>query len=214
MRYKYPRTPHLPFSPGFNPDDIRSGSVENFEDQEVVVTTKMDGEGTTLYSDGFHARSLDSRHHVSRCWIKGLHANICHNIPAEWRVCGENLFAKHSIYYTELPSYFLLFSIWNDQNVCLSWDETKEWATLLGLITVPELYRGTWDDKIIRACYTGQSFGGEQEGYVVRMANQFHYDDFHLNVGKWVRPKHIKTDQNWMYQPVVPNQLKEKEKER
>lgn len=36
----------------------------------VVITEKMDGENTTLYRDGLHARSLDSRHHPSRNWVK------------------------------------------------------------------------------------------------------------------------------------------------
>jgi hypothetical protein len=35
----------------------------------------------------------------------------------------------------------LVFSIWNEQNA-LSWDETVEWAELLGLFTVPVLWRG------------------------------------------------------------------------
>lgn len=207
MRYKHPRTRHLSFSPGFSEDDLRAETEFNFIGKEVVVTTKMDGEGTTLYSDGFHARSLDSRHHISRCWIKKLHADLQHSIPPGWRVCGENLYARHSIHYLSLPSYFLMFSIWDDKNLCLSWDATKEWAGLLDLVLVPELYRGVWNEEAIKACYTGKSFGAEQEGYVVRLASSFHYDDFSRAVGKWVRKSHIKTDSNWMYQPVVPNLL-------
>ena len=40
----------------------------------------------------------------------------------------------------------MLFSVWNELNVCLSWDETEEWAQRLGLVTVPVLYRGIWDE--------------------------------------------------------------------
>ena len=54
-RIKYPRTPHLPFSPGRSDDDIGLGKVEFTG--EVVVTEKLDGENTTLYHDYLHART-------------------------------------------------------------------------------------------------------------------------------------------------------------
>ncbi|WP_444997397.1 RNA ligase family protein [Aliikangiella sp. IMCC44359] len=125
-RYKYPRTPHLPWSPGATRDDIRCVDSKIFEDRMVVVTEKMDGENATLYKNHMHARSIDSRHHPSRDWLKKFHASIAYNIPAGWRICGENLFAQHSIAYKNLSSYFYGFSIWNEDNDCLSWKDTLE----------------------------------------------------------------------------------------
>lgn len=48
QRYKYPRTPHLSFSPGVGKDDIKLDSNTIFADSQIVVTEKMDGENTTL----------------------------------------------------------------------------------------------------------------------------------------------------------------------
>jgi len=48
----------------------------------------------------------------------------------------------------------------------------------------------------------------KKEGYVIRNFREFHFDDFVKNVGKFVRPKHITTDQHWMEKAVVPNKLK------
>jgi hypothetical protein len=77
-RSKYPRTPHLPWSPGRTGDDILLDSIRHLERlQDVVVTEKRDGENTTLYRDYLHARSLDSSSHVSRNWLKCFHAEIC-----------------------------------------------------------------------------------------------------------------------------------------
>ena len=45
------------------------------------VKEKMDGENTSLYQDGFHARSIDGRHHSSRDWVKGFWAQIAQDIP-------------------------------------------------------------------------------------------------------------------------------------
>ena len=58
-RVKYPRTWHLPWSPGATADDRVLDSVSHFYGREIVVTTKMDGECTTMYSDFLHARSID-----------------------------------------------------------------------------------------------------------------------------------------------------------
>jgi hypothetical protein len=177
-----------------------------FEGQDVVVTEKLDGENTSMYSDHIHARSMDSRHHPSRTWVKALHGSIAHQIPIKWRLCGENLYARHSIAYDELKSYFYLFSIWNEHNHCLSWKDTKEWAALLGLELPPVLYEGTWDEAIIRAITLDLS---KQEGYVVRTIVGFAYQDFAKHVAKWVRKEHVQTDQHWMHKEVIPNGLKD-----
>jgi hypothetical protein len=203
--YKYPRTPHLPWSPGATNDDVYLAYTSVFEGREVVVTLKMDGENTTMYRDHIHARSLDSGHHPSRAWVKGLHGAIAHSIPEGWRFCGENLFAEHSIRYEALPSYFMLFSVWDEQNRCLSWNETEEWAALLDLTTVPVLYRGRWNEATVRAIPLDPT---THEGYVVRTTDGFAYPDFGRHVAKWVRPAHVQTDQHWMNRPVVPNGLR------
>lgn len=205
-RFKYPRTRHLPWSPGRSHDDLTAEGLDAVLGERVVVTEKMDGENTTLYRDHAHARSLDSRHHPSRDWVKGLHGSIAHEIPAGWRLCGENVYARHSIAYGSLPSYFLLFSIWDDANRCLDWDTTREWAALLGLHTVPVLYDGEFDEDWLRAL-DGALDLEVCEGYVVRLAASFAYADFGVSVAKWVRRDHVQTDQHWMQAEVVPNGL-------
>lgn len=117
-----------------------------------------------------------------------LHAQIRHDIPAGWRLCGENLYVKHSISYQNLPAYFLLFSVWDERNECLSWDETVEWAEMLGLRTVPLLFRGVWDAAKVRALYRPQFERSDMEGYVVRLARRFSYGEFRRSMAKFVRP--------------------------
>lgn len=204
-RYKYPRTPHLPWSLGASSDDIYLPIHALFENKEVVVTEKMDGENTTMYTDHIHARSVDSRHHLSRDWVKRFHARIAYHIPKGWRICGENVYAQHSICYEELESYFFMFSIWNEQNQCLSWQETIEWADLLGCHTPKVMYQGIWDEPKIKALTFDQN---KCEGYVVRISDSFAYSDFSQNVAKWVRKGHVQTDQHWMHKTVIPNKLK------
>jgi hypothetical protein len=47
-----------------------------------------------------------------------------------------------------------------------------------------------------------------KEGYVIRNRESFHFDSFSENVAKWVRSNHITTDEHWMQQKIIPNQLK------
>lgn len=205
-RFKYPRTPHLPWSEGATSDDKIMKSVALFEGQEVVVTEKMDGENSTIYRDGTHARSTTSGHHQSRSWLKALQGRIGHEIPSGTRLCGENVYAKHSIAYHDLPGYFLLFSVWEGP-VCLSWDDTAELAALLDLPTVPVLYRGPWNETKVRECYSGKStYGDVAEGYVVRTVDQF---EGCFPVAKFVRANHVQTDTHWMHASVVPNCLRQ-----
>jgi hypothetical protein len=208
MKYiKYPKTFHLPWSEGLSNDDKRIENIDNFIGRRVIVTEKLDGENTTLYSDYLHARSIDSKHHPSRSWIKKIHSEIKNNI-GNYRICGEYLFATHSIFYNELPNYFLIFSAW-ENDICISWEETQKLALSFAIPIVPVLYDGIWSESKIKDCWTGISkFGGNQEGYVVRLADSFLSKDFPISVAKYVRNNHVQTDENWMMQPVIKNKLK------
>lgn len=212
---KYPRTYHLPWSEGVSDDDRILKDLDCFKGKEIIASLKMDGENTTLSSNGYvHARSIDSGDHVSRHWVKNLANNICYQIPKGWRICGENLFAEHTIHYKNLETYFYVFSIWNEQNICLSLDETLEWCQLLNLHHVPILYRGIFQEEKIKSLYEKFYNNNRMEGYVIRNCNSFKYGDFRKNVSKFVNGK-FKKDVNesihghWMRKIMIKNELKE-----
>jgi len=204
---KFPRTFHLPWSPNLQNDDKMLESLDGFIGEEIVITEKMDGENTSMYSDYIHARALEYSPREDRNWIRALHGRIKYDIPEGWRVCGENLYAEHSIHYDSLPSYFLMFSIWNNRNVCLSWDETKTWAELLGLTMVKELYRGPFNRLFIQTLYGERVDQDKVEGHVIRVTREFPYRDYKKVVGKYVRKGHITTDEHWTKKAIVKNGL-------
>ena len=158
------------------------GSTAGWEGEEYVFTEKMDGEGTTFYRDGLHARSLEFEQHDSRTHIKAIHAACAHDIPEGFRVCGENLTAVHSLRYEALRSYFLVFGVWEGPT-CLSWDDTVDWAMLLGLKVVPVLRRAPYSDALCRELCSALD-PARQEGLVARPARAFHLGEFHRAVGK------------------------------
>lgn len=206
---KYPRTFHLPWSLGATSDDKTLSSVDCFKGQRVVVTLKMDGENTTLYHNGLHARSLDYSYHESRSWMQNKHGEISHRIPKNLRICGENLFAKHAIHYQDLENYFMVFSVWEGDK-CLSWEETKRISSQLELMTVPVIFEGVFDEKAIKAAF--KPFEKAHEGYVVRLADSFQYNDFSKSLAKFVRANHVaEGSEHWKHQQVVKNKIKAKD---
>lgn len=88
---KYPRTFHLPESPGMTTDDKRASkealahltSLDN-----LVVTENMDGVNFTMYRDYRHARSLDSTSLPSEAMATQEWLRVSYLIPEGWRVCG------------------------------------------------------------------------------------------------------------------------------
>lgn len=205
---KYPRTPHLPWSLGVEDDDKVIESLDNFLGKRVIVTEKMDGENTTMYCDHIHARSVDSLGGEDRAWVKQFWSSIAHEIPIGFRICGENVWAKHSIYYENLQSYFYGFSVWDNNNVCLSWDDTVQWFNLLGIVSVPILYDGAWDEKTIQNLWN-ESMAEQHEGYVVRVADSFSFDQFSTHIAKFVRNNHVQTHKHWRHQQLIANKLKQ-----
>jgi len=201
---KYPRTYHLPDSPNLGSDDKKHPNIDFFKDKHVTASIKMDGECTTMYDDYIHARSLSSTHHESRSWIKAFHNQIKQDIFPNYRICGENLYAKHSIHYLNLLNYFYVFSIWDNQN-CLPVEETLEHCELLNLVHVPIFYQGIWDREKIHQAFLSYDTPDLKEGYVIRLAEGFNYNAFRKCTAKWVRKDHVETDEHWMSKKVIPN---------
>lgn len=105
----------------------------------------------------------------------------------------------------EFEDYFLLFSVWNEKNICLPWNETQEWAELFGLKTVPVLYDGIFDMTKIPKIDTEKT-----EGYVIRIYDSFHYSQFRKSVGKYVRAQHVASSHHWKFEALEINKLKGK----
>jgi hypothetical protein len=210
-RYHYPRTYHFDWSLSLMNDDRRLETDKDLIGHRVIATEKYDGEGFSGYSDGSHARSLDSANHPSRDWAKRFHGQIKHNIPEKWRYCAENAYATHSIKYRRalgnaLPSFLIGFSVWDEKNVCLSWDDTLVVFEALGITPVKVIYDGPYDEALLRKMALEQN-DELVEGYVVRRADAFRFDQFATHVGKYVRARHVRTTNFWRTEEIVPNKM-------
>ena len=207
MKVKFPRTYHFSFSETITSDDKIIADCSGFEGEEVVISEKKDGENTTLYANGeSHARSLDSPTNLTRNWVKSFHQQFAYLMLPNERVCGENLWAQHSIPYDNLESYFYGFSVWHGQTA-LSWDDTISRFNELGIVSVPVLYRGPFDEKIVKKIFSEMDLE-KQEGLVCRVTRAFDYSEYSRVVAKCVRQNHVQTDEHWMHGKIIQNRLK------
>ena len=206
---KYPRTYHLPYSPGATKDDkkLQDGWFSNYIGEEIVITEKLDGENIHMNQKDCYARSdgAPTRSPWSRnIWDPkdGLYWKIKPLIGPNETIFGENLYGEHSIHYGKLDNYFHLFAV-NDGNKWYSWDFVKMMAKVLDVPHVPELWRG-WiynekqlEELVNKFTSIPSIYGDTREGVVIRLTSSFPLDDFKHYVCKWVRPNHVQTDEHW-----------------
>lgn len=204
---KYPRTLHLPQSLSVTSDDKVHKSLDQFIDKEVIVTEKLDGENTTIYCEGTHARSIDGRYHSSRAWMKQFAASVSPQLDPSERICGEYLYARHSIVYENLETYFYGFA-WFIEDELQSWDDTMQRFEELGIKSVPMLYRGMYNADLVENISKKLDLA-KQEGFVMRASSAISSEDFSLLIGKFVRKGHVQTDKHWMHSEIIKNNLVE-----
>lgn len=221
MSPKYPRTLHLPWSPGAINDDKIASDVSTLLNVPIIISEKCDGSNTSLETDGCFARThAGAPTHPSFNGLKSLHASNKYIITPNTQLFGEWCFAKHSIEYSELPSYFMMFGVrylhndGQDQHRWGSWVDVEMWSGDIGVSTVPFLFAGIIrSEKELKALTESLMIqpsvcGGIREGVVIRLVQSFLDDNFSTSVMKCVRANHVQTSEHWKNQEIVRNKLK------
>ena len=215
MSAKYPRSLHLPWSPGGTSDDKRMADVSSLLDVPLVITEKCDGSNLTYTRTSVFSRSHSGPPgHASFDLAKATHARIAHELSLGLSLFCEYCYAVHSIEYGALPDYSLVFGARDDrEGRWWDWDMVVAQAADLGLPTVPELYRGQvgsareLEALTLSLAAQPSVFGGPREGVVVRHAGEFRDADFQRSLAKWVRHDHVTTDEHWMHQSIRAQKL-------
>jgi hypothetical protein len=212
----YPKTPHWPASLSVHRDDHYHTDPEWFVGRQVIITEKLDG-GITLINQGdTYARS--SQKPTSLPWftyVKSVTVPKLYGVAANLIPIGEDLYGIHSIEYDPLMDTFYLFHVLDrdianmddpletKNDVFWSWCAVKEFASVYGINHVPVLFEGAFDSSAqITEWFNDHikepsRYGPVQEGFVMRAAEGFGFDHFATNVAKFVRAKHVQTDEHW-----------------
>jgi hypothetical protein len=219
-RFKYPRTPHLPWSAGVTRDDRVIASLDELNSRELIVTEKLDGSNICFTKEVVFSRGGNATH-ASFDWLKGWHAGIRNLLIKDVYYYAEYCYAVHSITYLGLDHYVNLFAVRSEYDsgmgdVWWPWEDIVRYSATLDIPTVPVIgaYRANSIEQLKKDSEfitKEQSFyKGPREGFVVRYPGYIRIDQFDTHVAKWVREGHVQTDDHWMHQAIVKQSLRDK----
>jgi hypothetical protein len=157
--HRYPRTHHLEGSrlqPGDH--DLEQVPLETLRGQYVVVEEKLDGANAGMFRDEAGRLRLQSRGHVLaggarekhfdlfKQWAHTHAAALAGLLPDGHTLYGEWLYAKHTIFYDQLPHYFLEFDIREPSGAFWSTARRAEHLAGSPVVSVPILWQGIVED--------------------------------------------------------------------
>ena len=169
---KFPRTPHLEGSrlqPG--DEDLSQIPFSEILGKNIVVEEKIDGANSAISFTDDKQLLIQSRGH----YLVGGYRERHYNLLKQWAnvhreelfsalgcryvMFGEWMYAKHTIFYDELPHYFVEFDIYDRQRgVFLDTDSRKAITQKLPIVhSVPVLARGVFSNKKQILSLLGQS---------------------------------------------------------
>lgn len=124
--FKYPRTPHIEGSGLQKGDeDLSILPFRALIGKHLVIEEKMDGANSAVSVDEHGHLLLQSRGHylvggvrekqfdLFKTWAYRYTTELCTALTDRYVMYGEWLYAKHTIFYTDLPHYFLEFDIYD-----------------------------------------------------------------------------------------------------
>jgi hypothetical protein len=119
--HKYPRTRHVEGS-GLQPgDDLECAPFADLAGRHLVVEEKMDGANSAISFTPDGRLLLQSRGHyltggsrerqfdLLKQWANRYAGQLWETLGSRYVLYGEWLYARHTIFYTDLPHYFLEF---------------------------------------------------------------------------------------------------------
>ena len=156
---KYPRTRHIEGSRLQKGDeDLKQIPFSTIKNKYIVIEEKVDGANCAISFDNNGNLLLQSRGHyltggyrerhynLFKQWANNYQCELYEVLGERYIMYGEWLYAKHSIYYDNLPSYFLEFDVYDKENkTFLSTDKRRELLKDLDVISVPVLARGKFN---------------------------------------------------------------------
>lgn len=154
---KYPRTPHLEGSRLQAGDfDLSQVKFSEIAGKQLVVEEKIDGANCGIGFDSLGNLRLQSRGHyliggpreqqfaLFKQWTNEHAKSLYDCLGDRYLMYGEWMFAKHTLFYNRLPSYFLEFDVFDTlEDLFLCTDQRRKLLSSLPINSVPVRHEGT-----------------------------------------------------------------------
>lgn len=206
---KFPRTYHLPYSPGKTSDD-KAHSVAhietNFLGKLLYITEKLDGECQYWDNASYHLRSESSTGDYLRSRSKSKWASIAYKIPSHIGLYIEDISNEHSIRYVNKDNPFYLIAAFDKESKHLfSYEYLEQLACAYTLQVIPLLGKQfissytDLEESVVTTTSNSSTLGGDLEGVVLypKLDNVL-ISGWSDNTAKWVRKDHVKTTEHWI----------------
>jgi hypothetical protein len=156
---KYPRTRHLEGSRlQLGDEDLEQVPFEALRGRFCVVEEKLDGANAGLSLDADGRVRMQSRGHalvggarekhwdLFKRWARAHATSLTELLAGGVTLYGEWLYAKHTIFYDQLPHYFLEFDVRDRAGAFWSTERRREHLAGSSVRSVPVLWQGVVKD--------------------------------------------------------------------
>lgn len=176
--FKYPRTQHIEGSGIQKGDeDLDVVLLREFAGRHLVVEEKMDGANCALSFGSTGRLQLQSRghylgggerekqFHLLKTWAHCHTLELWEALADRYILYGEWLYAKHTVFYTNLPHYFMEFDILDKSSgAFLNTGRRREFLRRLPFVaSVEVLYEGVVNSMQVLKDLVGPSHFIKQE---------------------------------------------------
>lgn len=210
---KFPRTKHIINLGAMSRDDLQMDKkdIDNMLSGEIIVEEKIDGANLGFRLDLLTNKILaqNRSHYVSSSyhlqfkkldeWIETNKFGLIKILSGgNYIIYGEWLYSKHSIHYTNLPDYFIMFDLYDiDNNTFFSRDFVEKLIDGTKINLVPLIYRGKATIEKLKNLAQSKSnyYDGVVEGIYVR-SNDIKTNKLKLRA-KIVRSDFISGNELW-----------------
>lgn len=219
--FKFPSTPHLATLPGV---DIRGDKVltanerDEFLRREITVEEKVDGANLGLSFDAegnIRAQNRGAYLQLPEAgqWKKlnewlALHTDaLFEHLYDRYVLFGEWCYARHSVFYDQLPDWFLAFDIYDRTSQrFLSTGRRDQLIEEMSLFKVPNLGHGHFSLSELKGLLSQSKLAdGPAEGVYLRVDES----DWLGQRAKLVRPAFIQAvEEHWSRSAIQPNRLR------
>jgi ATP-dependent RNA circularization protein (DNA/RNA ligase family) len=215
---RFPHTPHLAWLGAGRPRDDKILSPHERDAilaGEIVVEEKVDGANVGFsveqgvlclrnrgaYLDPAHGHPQFKPLHR---WLAARREAIAHALRGDLALYGEWCYARHSVRYTRLPDWLLVFDVL-DLGTDKFWSTSRRdaFARDLGLATVPLVSAGRHTVASLRALLLPSRFGEQPaEGLYLRREDP----EYLIARAKLVRAEFVQgIEEHWSRRPIEVN---------
>lgn len=189
MFYKFPSTPYIETDTNIKRSDkiLQMKEVEVVLSQPITIEEKIDGANLGIsfnYSGELQLQNrgsylippLEGQWKLLKNWLHCHEEEIFDVLMDQYILFGEWCYVKHSIYYNELPDWFIGFDIYHKKkDRFLSVQQRNILLNKMKITIVPQLGYGVYDVNELTGFFEKSRYGDSDcEGIYIRQDQEMY----------------------------------------